>query len=563
MADYTAGHPDPVLTAPLSGGTDGPTTPTALDGVLVPGTAPALGVYEDTLNEPHAVNDFVTEEFDAGPGQFWFERIHYTPAVIELGNLLSTVTVEAELYSSHRSADVTVSAATNNAGAGITFDGLPTPPFDLSPQEGVIYDVVVSIDGPPTINGTLDYETDLGDFSIDVTGSRVVMFAYEPERGIVERLEWKTDILRSADGTEQRVSWRKNPRQLIEMKVLSPEGSERRKMMSLLKGWHTRVFGVPIWWESRTLQADASAGATTVSVDTAYADYRVDGLVIVWSDSDTFDAIQISAVNANSLELASPINNSYTGGQALVMPLRTAHLGTEIPVKRFLNALEEVPLSWRVLDNDVGDSFGDTTPFSTHNSKVMLDDFNVADSGGIPDGLTVRVFDLDNEIGSVSRYSDWLADTVVTQKGFYGGTRQAIWEARRLGHALRGSQTSFYLPTFYYDLIVKEDLTSASTLMDIEHIGYTDYVFGAEPFVSIWIELNDGTILTREVTDAEVVDSDTERLTVGTAWASDVSKDDIARVSLLRRVRIADDAMEFVHDLPGSAEIKMNVRGAS
>lgn len=559
--DYPGGNAGAPLASAGPSGTPVGAVPGTVTDTGISLLAPVGGAYEDRAREPHLITDFRTFEYDTGPGINWFELIHYTPERIDLGNILTTVTREAEIYNSFRRESQTILDATNNAGGGIEFDGLPSLPAELASQAGIVYDIVVAVDGPPTILGTLDFETDAGDFSIPITGSRVVMFAWQPETGIIETLEWKTDILVATDGTEQRIAWRKNPRQQISMTVRIPEGRDRRRMMSLLKGWHPRVFGVPIWWEAQALQAAASAGATTISLDTSNADYRAGGLVIVWSDPDTFDAIEIDAVNPTSLELTSPLADDYLAGETLVMPLRVAQLGQTIPIQRYLTALQDVKLDWIVRDNDVGDSFADTTAFSSHNSKVLLDGYNVAD-GPIPDDLFRKIYIDDSEVGPFNQFSDWRASVPITQKQFYGGTREAIWNARRLVHALRGSQVSFYLPTFYQDLIPTEGLTAGSADLRVENVGYTDYVQGDEPFVSIWIELEDGTILTREVTDATVESDDVEILTVGTNWASDIDLADISRISLLRLVRIADDRVEFVHEYPGTAQIRMSVRGA-
>jgi hypothetical protein len=146
-------------------------------------------------------------------------------------------------------------------------------------------------------------------------------------------------------------------------------------------------------------------------------------------------------------------------------------------------------------------------------------------------------------------------------KGFSGDGRAQIWNVRRLIHALRGSQVSFYLPTFFQDIEVETDLASGSFNMDIVHAGYTDYVNAQEPNASVWIELTNSTIITREIQSATEVDSDTERLVVGTAWGSTITPAEISRVSFLRLVRIADDQVQFTHKDIGDAEITMNVVG--
>ncbi len=191
----------------------------------------------------------------------------------------------------------------------------------------------------------------------------------------------------------------------------------------------------------------------------------------------------------------------------------------------------------------------------------MLDEFNKVGGATLVDSFNRNLQRIDNETAPIIQFTDWLSSHTASVKGFFGEGNQRIWEVRQLVHALRGSQLSFYLPTFYFDLIVVDDLASGSALMDIEHIDYTSYINGTEPNKSIWIELTDGTILTRQVESSIELDADTERLTVDVVWATTITPVEISRVSLLRLVRIANDQVRFEHQYVGDADISMNVMG--
>ncbi|MCP4897725.1 MAG: hypothetical protein GY906_12195 [bacterium] len=529
-------------------------------GAVIPATSVFDAQHVVMNDEIPTVNDLSVQEH-AYTDMFFFERIHYTPPVIELGNLLSTVTEEVEVYNAYRDESQTLTSVTNNAGAGISFVGLPGLPTEIESQNGEVFDIVISTVGPPQIDGTIDFVTDPGNFSIPITGSRVVMFAFQPEKGVTEKLVFLTDTIRASDGTEQRIANRLNPRQTIEWTLKLEEGEERRRALTLMKGWHPRVFGIPIWWEARPLAADAISGASTISVDSRYGDFRVGSLAIVWSDSDYFDALEIDTVTETSIQFSSPVTHDYDQDTTLVMPLRVAYSEDTFDIQRFLTSLQEIKCRFRVIDNEVGD-IGDTSAFSMHNSKVMLDDYNLAGADGVVDNQHQQLAHLDNATGNAIQWSTWDTAIPITQKSFNGNSLQSVWEVRQLVHALRGSQISFYLPTFYYDLVVVNDLGATSDLMDIESIGYVDYIQAKEPWTSIRVELTDGTVLTRQVIDYETISSTVERLTVDSTWGSLITVPEIEKVSFLRKVRIADDTVEFIHDYPGSSKISMNIRGA-
>lgn len=533
--------------------------PQAIGSFIVPGITHDEGTWEATgegLVELRAVATFAGDTLE-GPSLTWFETVHVLPLEIVLGNIISTVTTDIEIYNASRHSEHTLSVATNNAGEGVSFLNLPGLPHNIAPQYGLVFQVMVVTDGPPNIDGTLDFTLDTGAYSIPITGTRVVMFAFEPEAPIREVLEFLTDVQEAIDGTELRVCLRKYPRQLLEYQLKVEESATRRYLHSLLFGFQPGTFGVPIWFEARALTTSVVAGATTVYLDTSYADFRADGLAMVWTDENTWDALEIASLDGSSITFSSAVLNNHNKDVALVMPLRLALAQDLIEVRRHPKNLDEVVLQFTVTDNEA--DIGSTAAFDTHNGKPMLDDNNYMESGTIDDSLGRRMVRQDNRTAPPRQSSDWVGSRYRTAKGFVCNSPQAIWQVRQLVHALHGSQVGFYMPTFYTDMVAIQNLVSGSVQMDIANIGYTELVVQREPNSSIRIELTDGTVLTRVVTDSEVIDDTTERLTVDTAWASTITTAQISRISYLRLCRIADDRVYFTHQYAGSATVQMGV----
>jgi len=491
-------------------------------------------------------------------GQYWFELVHVFPTFFELGNLLTTVTRDLEIYNSYREESRQVTSFTNNADSGTSLIGFPSLPATLSESHGIQFQVQVSTNGPPSIDGTLDFTTDVGDISVRITGSRVVMFPFEPETLIEEKLEFLTDVIEAADGTEQRITIRKHPRQSFTMRYRVEEGKERRRLHNLLFDWQSRVFGVPVWFEARKLDADVSAGETTITVDTAYGDFRTGSLAIVWQDSETFDALEIEDQTANSLTFASTLANSYTARKALVIPLRVALTDDTISRERWLNNLEEFEALWRIIDNEA--DIADASSFDTYNSKVALLGFNFVAGQSTQDNMLRRIDRIDNETAPILQFSDWENAQYQFRRTFLGYSLESMWTVRQLVHELKGSQKSFYMPTFSTDLVAVDDLSSGTALLDVQPEGYVDYIRNREPLTSIIIYLSNGTYLIRDVVDYTQVDANTDRLTVDTNWPSTISVNDITKISFLRLCRIADDLVEFNHRRIGYSRVGFNVR---
>ncbi len=535
-----------------------PIPPQTVIGIVTPDPALSAGTFEATgegLEEKRDLADF-EGYLMPGPHEFWFEILHAKPQTIELGNLLSTAVRDIEIYNAWREAARSLTAAVPNAGPGVTFQNLPGLPYDIPSQNSLDFQVRITTDGPPTIDGTLDFTLDVQGLSIPITGNRTISFAFEAESPIQEILEFATTNLEAVSGDEQRYSVRKKPRQVLSFKVKLETGTQRRLMQSLLFGFQPGTFGLPIWYEARRLASDITATDTTIYLDTAYADFRVDGLAMIWGDEDQNEVLEIDSLTATSLTFSSAVSSDYDADTTLIMPLRVGIAEALIPVGRHPVNLDEIDFRFTTLDND--SDFESTSAFNTYNSKVMLDDPNAMGTT-IRNDFVRKMGRLDNISGVPLSYSDWVGARYATTKGFVCNSPQEIWEARQLVHALHGSLTTFYLPTFYKDIKVVDTLASGSVLMDIELMGYSDLIAQNEPNASVWIELNDGTIITREVVDSEVHSETVERLTVDTVWASTVQAADINRVSFLQLCRIADDEVMFLHTYSGSARVQMNV----
>ncbi len=495
---------------------------------------------------------------DYGHGINWFDRLYIKPTVLELGNILSTVSYDIEIYNSSRDTSRTLTGATNNAGTGISFTGLPTLPATLHWNDSRIFAVRVSSQGQPTIDGTLDFTTSQYSLQITVTGNRIVMMSHMPEGDIQEVLEFLTDVFKSANGTEQRVRVRNYPRQVVDYSYKLDDDEERRKAEVFLYKWQPQTFGVPIWFECKRLTAAVSAGATSLYFNTAYADFRADGLLIVWQDYQTYDSLQVDTVYSDHVTLTSAVSRDYPAGTR-VMPVRAGITKQEIAGDKYPVNLSTFTIKFHITDNEV--DIGSTAAFNTHNGKVMFNDYNWISRGTLTDTLKNVVHHLDNLVGSPIQFSNWTNSQFISSKGFFCKNPQKTWEMRQVLHALAGAQKSFYLPTFYHDLVVKNTLAVGSTEMDIEHVRYSDFIAGNEPNKSLYIVLTNGTILTRQVVSAIEVDSTTERLTVDSAWGSTILANEVAMVSFLRLCRFADDKFEILHNNSGQSMMRSTVWG--
>jgi hypothetical protein len=332
-------------------------------------------------------------------------------------------------------------------------------------------------------------------------------------------------------------------------------------MQALLMDWTDNQFGFPLWHEALELTAAHTSGGTTFSVTGADdVDLRVGGLAVVYTDNFTFDVITIDSKTDTLITASSASTNNHAVG-AILMPLRVAYIRRTVSASKSLNKLERFRVFFEVVDNDTGALSGSTTPgfWSTYNSKVLFDDCNVMDAE-MTQEYQRRVVFIDNGTGVISASSPWDKSKRVHQKGLVAHSRAEILQLRKLLIALRGRQTSFYIPTFSEDLEVTAALVSGANTMDIKHIDYVRLINDRAPKNLFKITFTDNTSLVRTISSSASVDSDTERLTLDTTWPANRAIAEISRVEFYEQVRFDTDNLVLTYPRTGLASMVAPVK---
>lgn len=529
-----------------------------------------------------------------GIGFDWFERIHVKPQRLDLGNVVSNILKDLELYSAYRTDDRTWTTFTNNAGGGITILNLPTLPKTIVAQTSFVVSVQISPSGPPTINGTLDFAFDTTSVSVPITGTRIILYGFSPTGSVKERLVWKTDIMKAADGTEQRVALRRFPRQQIEFEALLPRDYDRNEFNSFIFDWHSRVFGVPMWWDARLLTANAVISDTVVSItSTDFAEFRVGGLaVLIAYDADgnrTADTLEISAVSASPAQVTftSGIQNAYTAGQAVLVPVVPGVVSDGVARSRLPAGQQKVTMSFLSVDNDAR-ATEDATAFKSWNGRTVIDDLNFMDNE-IRENFRKKITRIDGDTGEIAQSSTEDRSTPTSEKRWNVETAQKSWEVRNLLYALHGKQTSFYLPTFGKDLELQAAVSVGSGSIDVTNVGYTQFMKSREPYTTIVIQFDpnnmpsvaspfpigsphnweDGqTYMFLDIVSSTEVSTDVERLSVSPTFPMDFTAANVLSIQFMIKSRFDSDTVDLLHkwtDLMGDqidSEINVPVSGA-
>lgn len=165
------------------------------------------------------------------------------------------------------------------------------------------------------------------------------VFPFEPNGRdpIVEWYGYLTDVIGpSHEGREQRIQLRRHPTGAIETSFFSESRYEFQRMAALLFRKHAQLWAAPLWPYATRLTADAAAGATSLSLPTAYLPFTdplgLGPYVLLWRDSRTFELASLNAIYPSLIELAAPLAAAWPAAGSYLIPVRTAYLEPMVPL---------------------------------------------------------------------------------------------------------------------------------------------------------------------------------------------------------------------------------------
>lgn len=475
---------------------------------------------------------------------------------VGIGNAWLAQTRHIEVWNAFL-APQTLSGITGTGTDGVTLaPHVPGLPDTFAPLESRLYDVTITpVAGSPALAATYSYAFTAETVRLRLSGRRATVFGFRPDwsAGVLERLEWLTDVMASRGGLEQRVALREIPRRSLEFSILAA-GGDHGRLDALLSAWQSRPFVLPIWPDKGRLDGPAPAGAMALATDTAGREYQAGGTAVLLSDADRCESVEIDAVLPGVLSLRTPVAVDWPAGSS-IYPARQSRLVPSQTVRWLTGRAAQAALRFDIIDN------ANMPPVETglahRGVPVHVLRHNWSDPLEVNYSRVVETFDFDT--GPVAIYDPSGLPSPRRSRRLLGSSRADILAFKAWLHARQGRLVPFYAPT-RDELVPASPVGAADVTIDIKPHDEASYVAGLQGHTDIALQRRDGTWLFRQVTHVETNAAST-RLTVSSAFGVDLELSDIARLCWLELVRLDADAVEIRWLSDGVAESAIATRG--
>ena len=508
--------------------------------VYVGGDVAATGITTP-YPDPYSTTFTGTDSFEFIDD--WYYRIHFIPAAIDLGNLVSSQERSLIIWN----AFFTIKALTALTGSGL--DGitvtppaaLSSPPDDMAALGLYTYTLGFSLAGPPTVTASLTWTIAGVDYVVPITGRRVIAFAFPPNwaRGVDETLEFKSTVSMRHGGSEQRASTRSVARRTFDY-TTQLRGKEAQRFDSALHGWHGRLFALPLWPEQTSLTTDVVEGDTILDCDTADRSFEVGGLCAVFASSSQVEIREIESVSPAGLVLTSGLSAAWPIGSR-VYPAVVSALTPSLSGTRLSDSLVEVPVRLTCEPGVTPANISGVAAATYQGVELDINrvnwasgvefnwdsDYALQDTGTGKFGLLPR-----SGFSQYSKSHNWTLEGLAKVTQFRG------WLSRRSGRTV-----PVYVPSDFDDFTLAANVLSSDTGIDCQQNDYEMLVDGALARRDVLIQLKNGTNIARRVFSAQTSEEGLTRLVFTESVGFTFTPSDVRRISFLGLYRLGSDSI--------------------
>ncbi len=333
-----------------------------------------------------------------------------------------------------------------------------------------------------------------------------------PRPTVKETMSWLTDIIKPdySDG-EQRIALRTIPRQSFKYQYIIKTLQRRHEIQSMFSSLLKKLWGIPVWTESKLNKYPLFVGSSVIYFDTRYADFRNSSYAMIWQNESLYELLKVTSKTDSSLVLTSPTINTYTTA-TLVMPVRMGYIRNTPTMTPLKSDLTSIDVDFEVIDNIAISGYSASQTYDGF--EVVIRSSIIDSDEGVRESHNGNVTFLDNFTGLLGIESNVKYNTVMQQNMLRYSTVETIWNFRQWLHTLYGRQNPFLIPSYNPDISLSRVVGVNDTIIYITNIRLAANVDTYDLLQYIGFLNNDGSIRVRKISAITKVDDSEESITL-------------------------------------------------
>jgi len=382
-----------------------------------------------------------------------------------------------------------------------------------------------------------------------LTPSAARLWDYGPDwsRGYEFTRSFKTDIITSRNGTEQRRALRDVPRLSMRYATMLREGAGNH----FLRAWQNKPAAIPDYGRHALTTAAASGGNTSITVASPWI---AEGQILVLCGA-VHEMVVVDGVSGSTVSLTGALSNAWPSG-SVVRPGIFGLLSGSLNASRLRRGAKELQVGFAAYPGGEPPEDEGTASDTFNGYEVLTAEPDWSASPGIEHIWPVEQIDFG--YGRTAQFRPIERAETVTEAEYSGLSRAGAQAIEQTFLRAKGRRGAFYRPTTEKDFTLAATATSGtSTFLAAGTDIATDFGsldFDEQP-EAIEVVKVDGTRIRRLITGISSTGVNSQ-ITVNSPWPSDLTAANVARISWMPLVRFASDDLTTLWRTPLSATIR-------
>ena len=492
---------------------------------------------------PQPTGNIILTGVDLAPGMItdYYNRIFVLPNLLDLRNPTLGAPQPYSIWNAFFR-DNTLENIISSGNLGLV--NTAASPLLFNSLQIRDFSVTVTAAAPIEVNATYLFDFSVGSGQLVFRVTRAILIPLSPNEPLRQQYEWRTDVLRAHDGTQQRVSTRSNPRLTLQYNVTFPsEANIRQQKRDLFTTIADDVI-LPVWQEPFVLTASSLVGSVDLFGDFAFRDFiDNDFLLLISPNESVSELVRVNSSTDGQITLENALNNSFSIGSSLY-PTLFVNLSDGSSFDRHPVNVAETSLTGRVQDlRQLGGRGGSISNFAS----LPLLDQNPLNNDLVDEGFTINYDQIDYgnrfEIFSAQQFPN-----IAQARTFRVANRQELQNWKVFLDTVVGQREPFFHPTFRPDLQISEQPIVGGAQISIQSIDqYAPLWFPRQTYKQIMIVTADGQRQPRTVTSVTELIDGTTLLNLSSPLTATLLGSTIRRIEFLQKARLGSDNVEFRH----------------
>ena len=390
----------------------------------------------------------------------YYNRTWIIPQLLEYGVIATSLVSKVLFWNAHFTWESVTAVGSTGLLNGVTATGFALPITMRPLGLGDIF-ISASSAGDPTVDGVFTFAISSGEvLPLPVIGRRAFIWdtPFWPNWSSPVRViyEFKTEVITSRLGYEQRIAYRQSPRKSVEFEVLQIDGAvaKHRAFRDLMRASQKAVVVVPEFPRRAFFDIDVAPDDSGFAMSNI-PEWIYPGKKIILTDGLSSELLTVNTVGGGIVSVTSYIGGYWSASNSSIIAALSCYLGDSISGKVYLPTVTAHSIAAKQFPGDELPAASDGgSPGAIFDGREIFP--------FIPDWKTEfelnmqwPVDQVDYEYGTIIRLPIIDFPAQALKMSFWDQTEDKVDLARQFFTRMLGMQGEFFCPTFESDIVLK------------------------------------------------------------------------------------------------------------